>query len=299
MRQTASQIIAPATCVTITVNGNLAHVAAPNAGLVAPVLERQGHQFIAGGPAGVEHRKITTRHYAHDQRDRLFFFAGLVPRVTQALEAKGLRVVVDDQTHCTWLVDAERVAKEFTDLTDEEQRLVAAICGSPHGQLVTRNTEETARAIALMLDIFADLRVLVVTKNKIRAGLLHRLIAEHTDRRIALSPQLPWAMGIAPWATVVTGQLFGSCDLEPWNLIIFADVDAVWAKRTAEQLETRRDFLCYCFVSFNRWLKDDDQFRLEELVGPEIFRQAQTGPQPAEVDVVMIQSPPAPKGIPA
>jgi hypothetical protein len=296
MRQTASQIIAPATCVTITVNGNLAHVEAPSADLVAPVLQRQGYEFDLSGPTGVKHRKLLTKHYAGDQRDRLYFFAGLVGRVTRALKARGCQVVVDDRTDCKWLHDAERAAKEFTDVTEEEQRFAAAICGSPHGQLVTRNTEETAWAIALMLDVFPKLNLIVVTKNKLQAGLLHRLITEHTDRPIALYPQLPWKMGMSSWAIIGTGQLFSVCDLDPWNLVIFADVDAVRAKGAAQQLETRRDFLCYCFVPSNRRLSDDEQFRVEELVGPEIFRQPNTGPQPAAVNVLMIKAPPAPKG---
>lgn len=260
------------------------------------MLERQGHQFIAGGRTGVTHRTVTKRHYHREQQGPLFFFSGLVLRVTRALEARGCQVVVDDRTDCEWLDDAKRAALKIAHLTEQEQTLVAAICDSPHGQLTMRSTEETAWAIALMLDVFPKLNLIVVTKNKLQAGLLHRLIAEHTDRPIALYPQLPWKMGMSWWAIIGTGQLFSVCDLDPWNLIIFADVDAVWTKGAARQLEDRRDFLCYCFVSSNRPLSDDEQFRVEELVGPEIFRQPNTDPQPAAVDVVMIKAPPALKG---
>lgn len=223
MNETRPQIAAQTAPVTIIVNGPLAYVEAPNADLVAPVLERPGYEFDVSGPTGVAHWKTTTKHYRRGRRGPLFFFAGLVPRVAQFLKARGCQVAVDDRTHCTWLDDAERVAKEFTDLTEEEQRFAAAICHSPHGQLITRNTKETAWAIALMLDMFPKLNLIVVTKNKLQAGLLHRLIAEHTDRRIALYPQLPWAMRINPWAIIFTGHLFSDCDLEFWQLVIFAN----------------------------------------------------------------------------
>jgi len=163
---------------TIFVNGPLAYVETPNADLVAPVLERPGYEFDVSGPTGVAHRKTTTKHYRRGRRGPLFFFAGLVPRVAQFLKAGGCQVAVDDRTDCTWLDDAERVAKEFTDLTEEEQRFAAAICHSPHGQLITRNTKETAWAIALMLDMFPKLNLIVVTKihrtviQRLRSGIL-------------------------------------------------------------------------------------------------------------------------------
>jgi hypothetical protein len=280
--------------VKIVVNEHVAFVGAQDADLVAPLLERRVNSFVAGGQTGVQHIKLTKNHHARDERG-LVFFSGLVPRVQQSLERKGHLVVVDDQTKCEWLDEAREGTKGRFDLAPEDERLLGAVCGRPGGQLVMQGVRNVASTIAMIADIFADRRLLIVAKNKANAARLHHLLSEFAYRRIALYPQLPWTLGIDPWAIIGTGQLFGVCDLDPWEVVIFADAESALAASSIRQLESSRGFLCYGLFEDNRQLRNYEKFRLEELVGPEIYQQPRTGPQSAEVDVVLLKATSSPK----
>jgi hypothetical protein len=180
-------------------------------------------------------------------------------------------------------------------LDEQDEQLLDAILAQPHGQLVVQGTDDIARSIAVIGDAFTEWSVFVVAKNSARAKRIHHLISGHTARRYALFPDLPWKMRIKPWSTIGTVQLFGVADLDPWQVAIYADVESVLAAGTVKQLEYRRDFFCYCFMSPHARLCDRERFQLEMLVGPEIYRHPDFKAQPAHVDVVLLKSPPPPR----
>ncbi len=293
MKQTTLHKLAETPQVTILVNEHVAYCNANDADRVAPLLQRQTNRFDTGGSRGVRRTVLTKNHYARNQ-EGLLFFSGLVPRVQRALKRQGYSVMVNDQTDCQWLDEARQAANDFGDLNQDEEQLLDAVCSRPHGQLVVQRTDDVARYLALLADVFADRALLVVAKNKDHAARLHHLVSEYALRRIALYPQQPWRMGIDPWAIIGSIPLINA-DLASWQAVIFADVESALAAPTMKQLEDTRNFLCYGFVPPNSPLSDYDLFRLEELVGPVIYRKPRSGPQPAEVDVVLLEAPPLPQ----
>lgn len=274
--------------VRIQIGKHYAQMTPGLANVVGPLLQSTTPYFSQGGPNGYRQHAGIERYFVITNAGQLRFPAGLVPRVVSFLRQQDYQVTVTDRTSWTQFDDADMSLLESSGLDSDDKMFLDAIRQNPLGQIHLRRQDDVARHIGLLGDFHPKANIAIVTANLEQAKRLFARLKQHTDRLLALSPQIIWGPGrtfICPVAT------FGMFSPRDWDVLIFVGVEAALGKRAQETLVEMNEQFRYVFLDPNTRIGSRTQLRLEVFFGAVIFQQPAPYGAPAEVNVVFAASP--------
>ena len=259
---------------------------------ILPLLQRLEYRFAVRGTSGIDHRIHIINHFQIDL-DRIWFSAGLVPRVRQELEAAGHVVKIQDLSFWGHLNDANRHLLHAADLSDSERLLVARLSEAPQGQILLSKPSQTARHIALMTRLFAHHSLLIIACNTTNRDRLVEEIAKHTDRPITSNPREAWRH--CPRVLVSTLQLTRNAGGDDFQIIVCTDAETALSEAAnALPLPRWSNATWYAFGFSGRTLHVNEDLQLEEVFGPVIHQTERAHSlEPPSVEVLFREGPPA------
>ncbi len=234
----------------VEIRKHTARIEPPFPDLLRSILECPVQDFEPGGPRGFRQVETTMIFHTIDKCGGLLVPAGLVPRIVTCLKQHGYQVMVRDRTFWSQFSRANASVLQDPTLDAYDRKVLAAIVGTPRGQLLVQRQDYTARLISLINCLFSQANILVGTANQTRARQLYRRLARTSDRPVQLSPQINWRHGrvfVRPAAT------FALCtNPEDWDIVICADPETALAKDPFETVSLMDDQLRYCVVPEER-----------------------------------------------
>jgi hypothetical protein len=226
-------------------------------------------------------------------RNSLVIPTGLLERAHKLLEAHGFRVRLRTDRAYPVLSARWHQLLGKGGLDDDAQRLLLRVACWPSGLLRVRGDGGLDRALELLCKFFWDCRVLIVTENKLAARKTGNVLSSQIVGRNCLDwEQLNFACESAS-VLVLDVQQFAR--LAPaskdFPVIIFAD--AKLARGTAAGSSLARLLGSFRFGCLNEFdtCTELDQFVLEFIFGPPLWRQAAGRSRQERLAVVFVEPP--------
>ena len=251
--------------VVVTIQGHLATTIGTALPLVQSTLAGIVVQFRRRCDR-LAYRRLALHHYAI--RDgRLYFPAGLVPRVVAHLEARGHRVMVQEPVRWPQLARADH-SLPGTLTPGYATQFLAALDGQPRGQIVVEQTRDIPLLIALLLRLYPQESVFVVARNRRAIRRLTAQLQRLASRYVTDDVERLWRH----YPRVYVGSVsdFSLTNRDDWSVVVFADVESGLAKQTVEHVAWL-PCLYFGFRQAQQRMDHLTNMTLESIVGPEIY----------------------------
>lgn len=223
-------------------------------------------------------------HQARPEQDVIFLLASLVPEAFRTLAANGYEVTVKDNS---WWFQYAFVAQQGG-AKPLAWSIEKAVLDNPRGQLVVDRLEDRLSLLSQLLSLFPPYRFLIATKNNAIAQQVADGLRGGTKRQV-----LTYYRRVRPDGILVCpANSLGCATAQEFPVIIYWDVEAARAKRTAQKPWHQDCALAYAFVRSDRRLDPDDQFRIAMVFGDVIYEHYDHAPDPGFTTVqVMLAGP--------
>ena len=141
-------------------------------------LTRNGRVFRLGGPRGFQLEEANESVTWLDDRRRRIILAGLIPRISQELNAAGYRVQVQDP--CDFR-PAERTWEPFAYDDSQTASLLELLDREPRGQIEIVARSNLVRAVELVSRFFTGRIAVICPTHKIAYRLVDKLSARMAE----------------------------------------------------------------------------------------------------------------------
>jgi hypothetical protein len=263
----------PGATITIRIAEGYVAMLEPVVPLLLPHLETTVISFQPGGPTGIRRGKEPFPFGALDS-NRLFFPAGLVPRVRTVLEANGYRVSIEDPRRPgrrLTLSDEERAA-----LTPRQNLLVELIRKEPLGQIQVRGPREAFETCVEIIRAFPRARIAVVLASRRAARKLWWDLEKRLSERVSLR-----ISGTDRRGSRILVSTFGQLDrwtTGKWEMLLLpSPADAVSQQAGRKLVELKFPRIYALIAADQRPDRRTDQI-LEAIAGPVILRLGGSAP---------------------
>jgi hypothetical protein len=283
--------------ITIPVRSGRGWIDARASAIVRPLLERRCHAYT---PRRGLHVSAKEMMHATGQDGQLIVPVGLVPRVVDALRARGWHVRVDDPTDLNELRQSPKsrmvpraIARQQAEFiaaspNQWEKVLLAAVLGRLNGQILLQHAADASVVAALIADCFSESGIAVACRNNATAAIVFNKIAQNSSRPVSLFPQLPWELGMPRYFMVgpmTVGQLAGAHDFQ---IHLFIGIEAATAQETLDHARDNPSVARYCLRSVGDRLSAGQRLRLEAVCGPVIYSQQRVTCPRSDVQVAFV-----------
>jgi hypothetical protein len=234
--------------------------------------------FRPDGHGGVRADSVPEHFFSLDDRGGLAFLAGLVARVAASLRRAGYQVEIQDRG----IPPISNVEPDVVNVTSYEQRaFVVALAGNRRGVIEVRSDRDRFEVIELVLRVFAQYPVAIVTKTRREARKLSRHLTATLKEPVDCCTR-----GLTGSDIRVRVGTIGSLDLTLASVVLFTDASQVLHKDVQRLLQMLRDQRVYGLLDDRLALSRRERLVIEGSVGPVISRHGQSGDRPVEVRAV-------------
>ena len=251
--------------------------------LARPVLLQRELCFLPGKHGGLDHVCHQYTACATTEDGRCCFFAGLLPRVVERLKASGIQVTQKDKTNWTQFRRTDKSLLKSPQLTQWGRNYLEFISRQPRGQIPVQSESEATVLIALLLDLYYQENVVLVTKSMSKGRKLLKQLRSWTTRRVMLYQDQVWRT--SPRVLICHPDTIPHCRDEDWTVMVCMDLESATAKQTLESKLWLRGQLLFCFSPVVQQIDEQDRFRIEMLFGGPIF---DTTPKPNQFTKVAV-----------
>jgi hypothetical protein len=252
--------------VTVIITPDHVAVMDPPVPLLRPLFDSRKRKFVPEGPLGYQEVEEEMALCTFDNKDRLAFPAGLLPRVRRVLREHGYWVSVDDQRYrsSALQVDANVLASE----EGKNRSLLQAVRSHRLGRIEVGDEQEVLTNLMLIARLFPQASIAVAVPTREQARKLCRDLEDGLGEEVALA-----LSGVRRSSRRLLVGTFQSVPRqEKYDILILPFAEESTGETACAMVTGITYQRCYGLIRPQRRTDRLGQLRLEQMCGEIIHR---------------------------